>query len=116
MRASLSKLAPKQRVSEWARLRAAAAYRDDLPEAEIHVTGLQRDIRRNSKKAYLQTLGARYMKITKVRREMLGYPQRVSAEPSNRVDYSRRLAALATRVTTQTPTNGKWPLHYEKKT
>eukprot|EP00759_Apiculatamorpha_spiralis_P057334 PhF_6_TR8604/c0_g1_i1/m.13417 len=106
----LSTLPVKKRIHEWDRRKAAHLFHDTPPEAEQRVSKMQQNFARNSRQSRYQSLAYKAQKITLMRRQLKGRPQRFSAEPSDRVDYSRRLAAAARAIEERRATNGVWPV------
>ena len=108
-KSQLAMLPVKKRVTEFSRREAARRYEHSDPSAERPQLRQDHNKYRASREAYARQRMLDLQAMVRRRREMLGLPPRYSAVPTRRVDYSRRLARLATHLLEGHKSRGVYP-------
>ncbi|KNH01758.1 hypothetical protein XU18_5128 [Perkinsela sp. CCAP 1560/4] len=105
----LDKLPLKKRIFEWEKVKLARQYERNISKGKWQDGQYSRNFIKNSQQVYHRNLRARYRKMTNFRRELRNLPQRFSAAPTDRIDYSYRFARAARMVQQGYETKGVWP-------
>lgn len=112
LRVRLARMPLDARREEWARLKAAKAYEAGLGEQRINPRDI-REARLVKRRNYILERKRQY-RANILRRLAIGRPEEYAIHPSQRVDFSVRLAAIAQCVENGVDTKGKWPIDKEE--